>query len=41
MKYANDMYPVCNDAEHGGLLVVYSARHRGYIQTSISKTQRD
>ena len=20
-KYANDMYPVCNDAEHGGLLV--------------------
>ena len=31
MKYANDMYPVCNDAEHGGLLVVYSARHRGFL----------
>ena len=22
-----NLYPVCNDAEHGGLLVVYSARH--------------
>ena len=33
MKYANDMYPVCkcNDAEHGGLLVVYSARHCGFL----------
>ena len=31
MKYANDMYPVCNDAEHGALLVVYSARHRGFL----------
>ena len=31
MKYAKDMYPVCNDAEHGGLLVVYSARHRGFL----------
>ena len=27
----NDMYPVCNDAEHGGLSVVYSARHRGFL----------
>ena len=31
MKYANDMYPVCNNAEHRGLLVVYSARHRGFL----------
>ena len=31
MKYANDMYPVYNDAEHGGLLVVYSVRHRGFL----------
>ena len=31
MKYANDMYPVCNNAEHVGLLVVYSARHRGFL----------
>ena len=32
MKYPNDMYPVCNDAEHGGLLVVYFApRHRGFL----------
>ena len=23
------LYPVCNDAEH--LLVVYSARHRGFL----------
>ena len=29
MKYANDT--VCNDAEHGGLLVDYSARHRGFL----------
>ena len=27
MKFAT----VCNDAEHGGLLVVYSARHRGFL----------
>ena len=31
MKYTNDMYPVCNGAEHGGLLVVYSARQRGFL----------
>ena len=31
MKYANDMYPVCNDAEHWALLVVYSTRHRGFL----------
>ena len=35
MKFANDMYPVCNDVEHGGPLVVYSARlsarHRGFL----------
>ena len=34
MKYANqpnDMYPVCNHAEHGALLVVYSARHRVFL----------
>ena len=30
MKYAN-LYPICNDAEHGGLLVVYSARHCGFL----------
>ena len=31
MTYAN-LYPVCNDAaEHGGLLVVYSARHSGFL----------
>ena len=30
MKYAN-LYPVCNEAEHGGLLVVYSARHLGFL----------
>ena len=30
MKYAN-LYPVYNDAEHGGLLVVYFARHRGFL----------
>ena len=31
MKYASDMCPVCNDAEHVGLLVVYSARHRCFL----------
>ena len=30
MKYAN-LYPLCNDAEHGGLFVVYSARHRCFL----------
>ena len=30
MEYAH-LYPVCNDAERGGLLVVYSARHRGFL----------
>ena len=30
-EVANDMYLVFNDAEHGGLFVVYSARHRGFL----------
>ena len=34
MKYAH-LYPVYNDAEHGGLLVVYSERHRGFLARGV------